>query len=282
MRSISRILIALFCGLAFAGFALVVATPAQVTFSVKPPPDLASPTNRRITLDIVVTHHSGKPVHGLQQQDFTLLDNKQPQTILSFREAGGSDKAADPPAQAIVLIDAINDVYTHVASQREQLKKFLRQGGGELPLPMSLISFPDKSKDQPVATQDGNALTDTLNSNSPGIRSFSNSQGVWGGVERFQLSIPTLEQLEHFHLLCSVFSAKKEALAIGGRNRVKGGFGRPQQFLFRARSVAAEGLFDLAPHRLDGVEIGRIRRQIKQPRAGGCDGLANSSDFVRR
>ena len=45
--------------------------------------------------------------------------------------------------------------------------------------------------------------------------------------------------LEHFHLLCSVFGAKKEALAIGGGNRVKGGFSRLQQCLFRARSVAA-------------------------------------------
>ena len=45
--------------------------------------------------------------------------------------------------------------------------------------------------------------------------------------------------LEYFHLLCSVFGAKKEALAIGGGNRVKGGFSRLQQCLFRARSVAA-------------------------------------------
>ena len=104
MRSISRILIALFCGLAFAGFALVVATPAQVTFSVKPPPDLASPTNRRITLDIVVTHHSGKPVHGLQQQDFTLLDNKQPQKLVRFRAL--ENKAS--PVHVIIMVDMIN------------------------------------------------------------------------------------------------------------------------------------------------------------------------------
>ena len=66
--------------------------------------------------------------------------------------------------------------------------------------------------------------------------------------------------LEHFYLLCSVSGAKKEALAISGGNRVEGRLGRPQQVLFRARSVAAQGLFDLAPHRFDGVEIRRIRR----------------------
>ena len=47
--------------------------------------------------------------------------------------------------------------------------------------------------------------------------------------------------LEHFHLLCSVLGAKKEAFAIGAGNRVKGALGRPQQFLFGARSVAAQG-----------------------------------------
>src|SRR6202051_5001 len=46
--------------------------------------------------------------------------------------------------------------------------------------------------------------------------------------------------------------------------------------------MAAEDLLDLAPHRFDGVEIGRIGRQIEQPRAPGLDGFADSPDFVRR
>jgi hypothetical protein len=56
--------------------------------------------------------------------------------------------------------------------------------------------------------------------------------------ERFGVEY-ALEYLKYFHLLCSVFGAKKEALAIGGGDRVKGGFSRLQQCLFRARSVAA-------------------------------------------
>ena len=39
----------------------------------------------KIYLDVVVTRKSGPPISGLQQQDFTLLDNKAPQTISSFR-----------------------------------------------------------------------------------------------------------------------------------------------------------------------------------------------------
>jgi hypothetical protein len=48
--------------------------------------------------------------------------------------------------------------------------------------------------------------------------------------------------LEYFHLLCSVSGAKKEAFAIGAGNGLKGGLGRLKQFLFRTRSVAAQGL----------------------------------------
>ena len=195
MRAISRVLMVLFCGLVFPGFIPAGSSPGQGAQPNEHPPATGARADRRITLDIAVTDRSGKPVPGLQQQDFTILDNKKPQTILSFREAGESNKAADPPSQAIVLIDAINNTYKDVAFQREQLQSFLRQGGGELPLSMSLLTFPDKSKVQPLVTQDGNALADSLNSNQPGIRSFSNSQGLYGAEERDQISVRTLEQL---------------------------------------------------------------------------------------
>ena len=90
------------------------------------------------------------------------------------------------------------------------------------------------------------------------------------------------EALEHFHLLCIVLGAKKEAFAIGAGNRVKGALGRPKQFLFRAGSLAAQGLFDLAPHGLDRIEVRRRRRQVHQPRPDRFEGVANSLNRVRR
>jgi hypothetical protein len=35
--------------------------------------------------------------------------------------------------------------------------------------------------------------------------------------------------LKRFHLLCSVLGAKKEALAVGGGNGLKGGLGSEEQ-----------------------------------------------------
>lgn len=45
-----------------------------------------------INLDVVVTPQSGAPISGLEQRDFTILDNKVPQTITSFRALRGREK----------------------------------------------------------------------------------------------------------------------------------------------------------------------------------------------
>jgi len=84
--------------------------------------------------------------------------------------------------------------------------------------------------------------------------------------------------LEHFHLSCSVSGAKKEAFAVCGGNGLEGLFSCTQQLFVSPGSVAAQDLFDLAPHRLDGIEVRRIGRQIQQPGAGG---FPDSPDLVR-
>ena len=71
-----------------------------------------------------------------------------------------------------------------------------------------------------------------------------------------ETSLIGLRGLEHFHYSCSVFGAKKESLAVCGRDGLKGSLCGQQQFAFRAGSLAAEDLLDLAPHIFDGVEVG--------------------------
>ena len=65
------------------------------------------PGTGRILLDVVVTPKSGPPVSGLRQQDFTLLDNKVPQTITSFQAVDGRHA----PIEVILLVDAVNTGY---------------------------------------------------------------------------------------------------------------------------------------------------------------------------
>src|SRR5580704_1698975 len=62
-------------------------------------------TQRHIGLDVVVTDSAGKSVSGLQQQDFTILDNNQPQKMTSFDAVQGP--TADPPVEIVLLIDLV-------------------------------------------------------------------------------------------------------------------------------------------------------------------------------
>jgi len=156
-------------------------------------------SGRRITLDVVVTDKSGNPVPGLQQRDFTLLDDKQPQAILSFRATdlatNDSTHGVDSPLQAIFLVDAVNTSFRSVGYERQELQKFLQKDDGKLSLPTSLVILSDTSQGQSQPTLDGNALVETLNSNQSGLRTIGRSQGFYGDADRFQISIDTLEKL---------------------------------------------------------------------------------------
>ena len=88
----------------------------------------------KISLDVVVTEKSGPPISGLQQQDFTLLDNKAPRTLASFQAIDGRQA----PIEVIFVIDAVNVGYSTVAFEREQVDKALRADGGKLAHPISL------------------------------------------------------------------------------------------------------------------------------------------------
>jgi len=102
-----------------------------------------------------------------------------------------------------------------------------------------------------------------------------------GSTAQLQIPAHLLWTLEHFHVSCSVSGAKKEAFAVCDGNRLEGLFRCTQQLFVGPGSVPAQDLFDLAPHGLDGIEVRRIRRQIQQPGAGGCEGFPDSPDFVR-
>ena len=203
MRAASAVLAALVCGLAFPSFPRpVVAQPGFAQQSASPASAPPSPVatrpaqavNRRVSLDVVVTDKSGKPVSGLQQRDFTLLDDNQPQKILSLRETDLAPNETTNAVQVILLVDAVNTSFHNVSYERQQIERFLQQNGGRLPLPTSLFIMTDAYQGQTTVTRDGNALVDALNSNQSGLRTIGRSQGFYGAQERIQISLNTLEK----------------------------------------------------------------------------------------
>jgi VWFA-related protein len=158
------------------------------------------PASRSITLDVAVTDKAGKPVAGLQQKDFTLLDNKQPQKILSFQAVGGGAAPAGPPVEVILVVDEVNTPFTGVAIVREQIEKFLGQNGGALALPVSVALLDDSGKivRTPVS-RDGKALIADVDQADFGLRTIRKSvTGIFGAEDQQQISLQGLGQLADY------------------------------------------------------------------------------------
>jgi VWFA-related protein len=133
------------------------------SLSHRSPPN---PAEGQIKLDVLVTDNSGRPVAGLEQKDFALLDNKKPLPLLSFRAVDGVVGAGpgEPPVEVILLVDVTNTSLRVVGYERSQIENFLRRNGGQLIHPTSVMIFNEQGvKGQLQPTMDGNRLADDLN-----------------------------------------------------------------------------------------------------------------------
>ncbi len=172
---------------------------APPTDLMRRPPDALPGTEsttkniRRISLDVVVTDASGNPVGGLPQSDFTVLDNRQTAKILSFHGADGASPT--DPVQVVLIIDMVNTSFPDVATQRDQITRFLGQNAGRLPLPVSIVFLSDTGVKIAPSSRDGNALIAAMKTFTTPIRTITSAMGGQGAVERFQLSLKTLSSL---------------------------------------------------------------------------------------
>ena len=155
-----------------------------------------SGTDRQITLEVQVTDKSGAPIRGLQKEDFTLLDDKQPQKILSFQAVdSGAAMAADPPVEIILVVDAVNASFMSNSYERDAVRNFLLQNGGKLPWPVSFI-FVSEGGPQILnrSSRDGNALAGFYDQYDTGLKNkyLNRGGGRWGASERIQISLNAL------------------------------------------------------------------------------------------
>jgi VWFA-related protein len=156
--------------------------------------------DRQINLDVQVTDKSGALIRGLQQRDFTLLDDKQPQPILAFRVVdSAATPASDPPVEIVLVIDAVNASFDNVTFERDQIKHFLLRDNGQLAQPVSLVVFTDSgARIQDGSSRDGKALAAMYDQIETGLRTSTRAQGFYGASDRFSMSLKAMHELTDY------------------------------------------------------------------------------------
>jgi VWFA-related protein len=173
------------------GFLLFVPVLCTAVFFAQQNTQPNSAPASRIDLDVVVTPKSGPAVAGLQQQDFTIFDNKAGQRITSFQARNGRQD----PVHVILVIDAVNTGYQTLAYERGQIDRFLRANGGRLAQPMTLAFFTDKGTQlEQGFTSDGNGLSESFDHYDIGLREIHRSS-QYQANDRFQLSMTAFREL---------------------------------------------------------------------------------------
>jgi VWFA-related protein len=144
----------------------------------------------RMSLDVVVNDAAGAPVRGLEPWDFKLLDNDRWSKILSFRSYDGAAVRPDPPVEVILVVDELNLPFTQVAFVKSELAEFLRQNGGRLAQPLSIMLLTEEGlRIQPRPSQDGLAQLDLLNRIKGHVSAINTAMGAQGALERTQISV---------------------------------------------------------------------------------------------
>jgi VWFA-related protein len=167
----------------------VTPTAQEPTLAERPAP-ATEEGKGRMTLDVVVSDKSGNPIASLDRKNFTLFDNNQPAKIVSFRAIGGAPQDSDPPVEVTLVLDTVNVGFQQIAFARDEIGRFLRQNGGHLVKPVSIVLLTNDGVGTHLqSSTDGNALASQLSQVDSKLRTITRAQGNWGDIERFSFSL---------------------------------------------------------------------------------------------
>jgi VWFA-related protein len=92
---------------------------------------------RNIVLNVFVTDEKGKPISGLKPEEFTVLDDDHPQGVSTFQALTTAE--GNSHAHILLVLDAINSSRQTLESIRKGIVRYLSEGYGPLPYPVSII-----------------------------------------------------------------------------------------------------------------------------------------------
>ena len=125
-----------------------------------PPPFVSSVREEGlIKIDVLVTDSSGKPVPGLHSNDFALLENGQPNRIVSFQASDGVSAQPESPVEVILVIDMLQLPINLIMMEQSSVEAFLRKDDGHLAEPVRILTLEESGLWQVAdASRDGKAL----------------------------------------------------------------------------------------------------------------------------
>ena len=175
----------------------------------------------RIILNARVTDAQGRPIAGLTQQDFALIDGGKAREIASVREMNGASEAA--PARVLLVLDIANSSSESIAHQRKEIERYLEENRGRLAYPVAISVLKETGMVTGKSSRDADALVgelrrftrnahaiDCAEQGSPSEQSFGidvvpdwtsfqkSAQKLSEGdclVQRFSLSVTALDKL---------------------------------------------------------------------------------------
>lgn len=166
----------------------------RVAVVPKAPPEPTTATGSS-TLDVMVTDKAGHPIPGLQQQDFTLLDDRHPTAIENFKAYQDTNPQEDSTS-ILILIDDVNNDFNIVSNERGQIDSYLRRNHGQLPAPVSIAYLTERGFDLVVPpSTDGNLVASVLDQRQGELRDIDRSAGFYGFSEMMQMSIDAFTKM---------------------------------------------------------------------------------------
>ena len=192
----------------------------QETSPIPPAPQLRARSAEQkqdfsVILDAVVLDGKGRPVEGLQQADFSLLDDKKKASQATWQLLARGTPVSQSP-QILFVLDAINSSLSDMARNEEALETYLKKGSGPLSQRTTILFVSDApSPGQQAAdkttimtlaekklfvhrtptTTDRTALVHALQEYRGGMPRTSDAQGSVVNGDRVRLSLQALSYI---------------------------------------------------------------------------------------